>query len=486
VPSTVPSTIDKTVTSDKKPKIRDWYSVSTSALRRGGVFLTLLVVAAVGSFVYSHWDRARLQVEAGQVISQADRLLEELGQRGDSGERRNAVNQLEQAHTAYDEERYGDALDSGRLALALFESILQIGKGGGEGKIRFLSVSGNVEYRRGERGAWRRARPHDNLGSGDWVKTASDSTAEIVFGDGALYTLRQNTMMKLEGLRGAQSQNSNEPVATELQFGWVELNTGKGGRTLSTPNSRARVDRASKGLVTYDENEREGSFAAFEGRIEVTSESGQVRTLNSLELVEQKGDLLSEVRDLPDRPVLLEPADEHQFDSDEENRFQLAWRPVDGAARYALQVAPNRSFAPRTIDVDNRRRTRATLGIRGEGSFYWQVAAIDRKGERGPWSELRSFRIASLSAAGREQDTEPPILEIRAADQYGSVLILSGRTEPGAKVTIDGEEVAVDFDGTFKKTVQLTREGRGVVEIVAIDPAGNQSKESQQVFVDAL
>ena len=82
-------------------------------------------------------------------------MLEELGQRGDSGERRNATNHLEQAHTAYDEERYSDALDSGELALALFESILQIGKGDGEGKIRFLSVSGSVEYRRGERGTWR-------------------------------------------------------------------------------------------------------------------------------------------------------------------------------------------------------------------------------------------------------------------------------------------------------------------------------------------
>jgi hypothetical protein len=53
-------------------------------------------------------------------------------------------------------------------------------------------------------------------------------------------------------------------------------------------------------------------------------------------------------------------------------------------------------------------------------------------------------------------------------------------------VTIGGEPVSVEIDGSFQKTVQLTREGSGVVEIVATDAAGNEERRRQQVFVESL
>lgn len=470
----------------KEPRIRDWYSVSASALRRLGVVFALVLAALIGIFAYSQWQREQLASEALNTIARASRLIEERGSSGTPAETlRPARELLEEARAEYANERFGPALARARSCLDLLEP-RSAGDPPGSGGTRFHSVSGNVEYRRGERGAWKRARTRDVLEPGDWIKTSDDSTAQIIFDDGAFYTLRENTMVHLGDVRSGAEGGGEEKAQTAIHWGWVELNTSKSGRTVSTPSSEARVEHDSEALVAYDEKRKQGRFAAYEGSLEVTSASGQSRTVGALQQVDQTGDLLGDLKALPGVPQLTNPNAEQMFDFDRDKSFQLAWQPVSGATRYALQVASNRLFSPALIDNQERTRTLATVGIRGQGSFYWKVAAIGRNGARGPWSETRSFRVASLRGAGAKDDTTPPVLEIRSSDQYGNLLIVRGKTEPGAMVTISGEPVSVEIDGSFQKTIQLTREGSGVVEIVATDAAGNEERRRQQVFVESL
>ena len=54
----------------------------------------------------------------------------------------------------------------------------------------------------------------------------------------------------------------------------------------------------------------------------------------------------------------------------------LAWEPVAGASRYAFQVSRSRLFVDNVIDVANRTRPRATLGLRGEGSFLERLGNL--------------------------------------------------------------------------------------------------------------
>ena len=131
----------------------------------------------------------------------------------------------------------------------------------------------------------------------------------------------------------------------------------------------------SEAFVGYEKSSRQARFGSLRGVVEVVAGDVQ-RRLRSLEEVVQVGDRMGEPRPLPGRPEPAEPTDNAQFDSDKVRELVLAWGPVGGAARYALQVSRNHLFVDNVIDVDDRTKTRATLGLRGGGSFLWRVAAV--------------------------------------------------------------------------------------------------------------
>jgi hypothetical protein len=162
----------------------------------------------------------------------------------------------------------------------------------------------------------------------------------------------------------------------------------------------------------------------------------------------------------------------------------LGWDATTGAARYALQISRTREFLDTVLEVENRTTTRATLGLRGEGIFSWRVAAISREGAQGPWSIPRQFRVVRAERPG-DVDKTPPQLELENVKLYGNLVILAGRTEPGAVLRVNGETVAVDAEGAFTKTVQFTREGWNFVEVRSTDAWGNEAARRRRVFVEA-
>ena len=83
-------------------------------------------------------------------------------------------------------------------------------------------------------------------------------------------------------------------------------------------------------------------------------------------------------------------------------------------------------------------------------------------------------------------DTDPPDLQISRVNVNGNIVIVSGRTEPGVKLEIDGQRAPVDADGTF--TLSLTPREEGEVELLvsAIDASGNRSARTRHVYIDPL
>ena len=102
-----------------------------------------------------------------------------------------------------------------------------------------------------------------------------------------------------------------------------------------------------------------------------------------MQQVVQTGDLLSEPATAARPARALEPADNDDLDLQSADKVVLAWEQVPNAARYSLQVSRNHLFVDNIIDVSNRTKTRATLGLRGEGTFQWRVAAYGKDGSRG-------------------------------------------------------------------------------------------------------
>ena len=463
---------------------RDWYSVSVESVRRTLTLLLVVIGAIGGALAYQQWETRTKAQRAETKLGEAASLARQIEDRSDYRQVRkeffSAWENLDAGQQAFEEARFGPALNLAEDSYRELRKILDRKQGKLEEQGTFLRVQGNVEYRRGERGAWKRAGENDLLNPGDWVKTSAGASATVRFADGSEYTLRANTMVHLSSQTNRFGRN--EQVA-EMAFGWVELSTETNTGRVKTPKSEAQIRSSSEAMVSFDRERNESRFAAYEGGMEVTSESGQTQSLGALQQVTQIGDLLSAPSSLPGKPRLAFPPNERPFEISSKE-IRLSWRAVPGASRYALQVSRNRLFASLIIDDQERNKTSARLGLRGEGNFFWQVAAVAADGSRGPWSRPRSFQVTQSQRSSGEDKT-PPTLRIEGVQSYGRMLIVNGRTEGGAQLTLNGQEAAVNPDGTFNETLQVDEEGFVFITAVAADQAGNASREQRRVFVDS-
>jgi len=473
----------------RKTVLTDWYSVSVDTLRGWGIFVFVVTAAVVGYFGFREWERHAIEREAVAVVDESrvliQRLHSEPGLADFRSEYDSAWATLQQARAHLGRKDYPRALSTGRRARALVLSVLDaLRHKGAAGEAQFVTAQGGVDFRRGENGRWEEARGRVVLRSGDYVKTSPNGSAEIMFVDGTLYTVRPNTLFLVTRTRNETGIASEQAI--RMQYGWVDLSTAQNASRIATPSAEARVAEESEGSVAYDESTAQTRFAALRGRMEVISGDSTRRLSRLQQVVQDAGGKLSGPRGLPGRPQVVEPTDNLEINLDRTRELRFVWQPVAGAATYAFQVSRSRLFVDNIIDVAGRTTTRATLGVHGEGSFLWRVAAIGREGAQGPWSAPRRLRIASLRGAGSDGDRTPPALDLDDVKSYGAIFIFAGHTEPGSTVEVNGEAVAVAADGTFTKTIQLAAEGWSFVELKARDASGNETVRRKRVFVESL
>jgi hypothetical protein len=463
--------------------------VSVDTLRAFGIVLLLVALATTGWLVYDRWRAGELENDAARLLEEVEALIvraqEERPQGAFQDEFQEALASRDAARRHFTESEFAASAEQGRRARALLSAVLDVaGSRSAAGEAQFIAVQGGVEFRRGEQGEWEPAHSRDVLHSGDWVKTTPGGSAEIVFLDGTLHTVRPNTLILVTRARTAIGAGTEQAIS--MEYGWVDLNTAQRGGRVSTPSADARVRRDTEAAVSFDRATDTARFAAFRGEVEVTSRGGVTRTVGPLEEIRQQGDLLTDPAALPDSPQIAAPPANLEVTLDEGRRLVLSWLPVPGAVRYALQVSRSRLFVDNLIDVDSRSKTEATLELRGEGGFQWRVAAVGREGLQGPWSDTRSFRVVAALRPGERGDRTPPPLELEQVQVYGNLFMVSGRTEPGATLRVNGEVVSVGQNGVFNKTLLVGREGWSVLEFVASDTSGNVATLRQRVFVETL
>jgi hypothetical protein len=477
-------------TAAQRTDLRDWYSISVDTIRAWIIFVSVAVALTVGYFGYRAWEHSLMQREAATVLRETESLLDELrGEESLATYRREYASAQTGFQEARDHYRAGDhalALRGGRTSRNLLQWIRDaLDQRSSVGHAQFLSLQGNVQYRRSESSEWSAARTRLALSYGDYVRTGGNGSAEIMFLNGTLYTVRPNTLFIISRSRtdGDGDGDIQAEQSINMEYGWVNLNTAAQPSTVTTPNAAAQVQGESEATVTYDQSAERARFVSYRGRLKIASQEGGEREVGPLQQVTQVRQALSSARGIPDRPVLADPPNNLQVSLDDLKQLGLSWEAVDGARRYALQVARNQLFVDNVIDVDNRSRTSATLGLQGEGTFQWRVAAIDELGTLGPWSTPRAFRVAGYGDSS-DNDDKPPYLEVSEVQSYGSIFIVSGVTEPGAEMEVNDEPITVNSDGTFTKTVQLNEEGWRFLTLRARDNWGNEAVTRHRVFVE--
>lgn len=469
--------------SSKNRRSREWYGVSVDAVRLG-IGVSVLSILGLGAFVgYERWNAERTRQRAFELVTEAERLDQQLRARP---EHRGYLSELEvataarsRATAALTRDEFAAAVLAGKESLDILQEVsLRIRTAGSIAWFR--SVQGDVRYARGETGEFLRAYPRVELNDGDYVRTGSQSSAEIHFRDeDTVFVLRPKSAMKL-----SRDLSGPEPSLGVMEYGWVRLDTAAAPSGIKTPFSELTVAENSKVSLEIGEGSTESEVKVAQGRARVRSlRNGITRDLGEREQVTQTAAVFGPTVVLPPPPVLLLPADAASVDIDVTDRLTLEWQPVAGASRYALQVSRSRQFGDNDIDASDRAGTRATLGLDRLGTYLWRVAAYGRGGALGVWSEPRTFRVSSYQRLALEDDTEPPTLEFEMVVN-GNIAVLRGKTEPGARIEINSEPVPVAADGAFLATEVLTGSGRVPVVVVASDRAGNHTEQRRWVLLD--
>jgi hypothetical protein len=399
-----------------------WYKISVDAVRAWTTFFAILAIGFGGFWGYRLLAEHLLEREVLVAIDEADELVETLRREEGLdvyGDKYDAAREhLSKARDNYENERLRAALREAERSRTLLISIsdaLRHRRPAGEAQ--FIATQGQVEVRRGDHGEWEPARSRTTIHAGDYVKTSGNGSAEIMTADGNLVTIRPGTILLVSRSRSAFGLRSERTLA--LESGWVNLSTAQTASVITTPEAAARVRERSEALVTYDETEKVGRFSAYRGGIQVAAADGSSTEVGELEQVTQKEGEFSSPVSLPNAPGLLEPRDNLDLYLDSSDRVVLSWETVKGASSYALQISENRLFVDNIIDVENRSRTTATVGLKGEGAFLWRVSALDRQGQRGPWSTTYRFRVADSRESVSDSRQEPGPAQPRQDPRQG-------------------------------------------------------------------
>jgi hypothetical protein len=225
---------------------------------------------------------------------------------------------------------------------------------------------------------------------------------------------------------------------------------------VATQTVRGSVGELSRGEVNVAEA-GDSDFRLFQGSGQVTTKAGQTLGLanNEAVKVDASGKAGAKVS-LPGVPVLLAPS--HQAEITYPNAAQattlLVWKGVPEASAYHVMLDYSAYFNRPLVDRKGIKDSSVELRGLDVGKYYWRVAAIDRGGEEGNFSDFARFTVAS-AGDGRSGEGPPPPLVLQSLEVRQNILQVKGKTEPGASLTVNGQRLDVEADGSFNDFITL-------------------------------
>jgi hypothetical protein len=149
------------------------------------------------------------------------------------------------------------------------------------------------------------------------------------------------------------------------------------------------------------------------------------------------------------------------------------------AVGYRLRISRNPYFS--STLVDKKVNTAAvTVTNLGEGAYYWMVQSYDAAGKESQESEKNRFTIIS-----KGKNTEDAILlDLDPFVQHGHVIEVTGKTQTGARVMVNGSEVPlVNTDGQFHYFTPPLPSGEAVITVTAQTAAGGVNTQQKKIVI---
>ena len=466
----------------------DWFVIPVRKITTWGLLVALVAAGSIlGYRAYVHGkptaeDRARAEIETASALLAKATKAAGTARPGSNISRARGL--LEDARGAMSDRRFEEAF---RLAVESESYSRRVLGGWGadeNGDASFIFVEGEVALQRAGRSNFETARQRQPLFDGDFIRTGRTGSAEIMFSDGTLFTIRPGSLFEVRRPSAADASGSE----VKMVSGAVNVYTSGSPSTIATDDATAAVEKDSRVSVDVAAGEKT-EVTTFRGKTTVSTGLNTVVLEDRQRVVAAaRTGVLSPRVVLPETPRPLGPDDNRTFDKTSQGAVEIKWSRVPEAARYRIQISRSRLFVPdaNEVDLDNRTGLSAEVKVSREGSYFWRIAAINRTGVSSDWSPVRRFRMVAETLAGLSGDTVPPDLSVLPPQQMGNLFLIFGKTERGAIVTVNADPADVATDGSFKKTVTIERDGYAMLVIKAVDASGNETIRRMRVFVETL
>ncbi len=351
---------------------------------------------------------------------------------------------------------------------------------------RFASLEGAVMVKRAGTLIWVNADPSMTLSKLDQVRMGPGAAAEIHFFNGDIFHMRPDSLVTIEEGSGNPATR-NRDVALRISSGEANFQTAPrnvpGASTeIRTQTINAKVGEQSAGNVAVAEG---GATALnlYRGQAGAETKTGERIQLGRNEgiRVTNEGKAGPKIV-LPDVPTLLAPPHQAEIAYVDPARSTtlLAWRPVT-AATYHVMLDYNPNFGRPVVDRKDLKS--ASMELRGldVGNYYWKVAAVDKDGVEGSFTEFFSFRVTKPTTAAVA--APPPPLTLEPLEARGNILQVKGKTEAGASLTVNGQRIDVASDGTFNEFITLEPGARPLVVLRATGLNGGVNEQKRPFVV---
>ena len=373
------------------------------------------------------------------------------------------------------------------IAGKLLERVAGMAPASGTGAVtaqqaHFTALDGTVRVKKSTGNSWITADYKIPLEKGDVVQTGSEGMAKVVFNDGTSYTVKQDSLIVIEENSANDQQQTN--VAVAVSTGTVDLSTAtysQGSKSqVIVAGATASLAPESAAQVHNDPKADQHEILMKKGTGEVTR-NGETMKLANWEKVSFRGQEshLEKAKEIGP-PTPIAPANMAPLFSNGEptKDIQFSWTAMTNAVGYRLRISRNPYFS--STLVDKKVNTAAvTVTNLGEGAYYWMVQSYDAAGKESVESEKNRFNIIY-----KDKTSEAIELELDPFIQHGHVIEITGKTQIGARVMVNGSDVPlVTSDGQFHYFTPPLPTGEAVITVTAQTAQGGVNTQQQKIVI---
>jgi hypothetical protein len=343
------------------------------------------------------------------------------------------------------------------------------------------ALDGTVRVKKANSNSWTVADYSVPLEKGDVIQTGPEGMAKIVFNDGTNYTVKQDSLIAIE--ENSANEQQQTTVAVAVSTGTVDLSTGtytQGSKSqVIVDGATASLAPESAAMVHNDPNTDQHEILLKKGTGDV-ERNGEVVHLADWEKVSFAGQStrMDKIKEIgppaPISPANMSPI----FMSSDASTVEFSWTSMVNANGYRLEISRNPYFSSTIVD---RKVKAADVVVSGltQGAYYWMVQSLDNAGKESPGSDKNRFTLIPKS-----KDSGSISLDLDPFVQHGHVIELTGKTEAGARVMVNGHEVPlIGNDGSFHFFTPPLAPGESVITVTAQDSKGGVNTVQKKILI---